>query len=118
MNKKGVNKRIEALKREIESHNQSYYVLDNPKISDAEYDSLFQELESLESEYPDLITSDSPTQRVGAEPSKEFGNVTHTIPLLSLANAMNEDELRDFDDSVRKLLEIDGNVEYVAEPKP
>ena len=117
MDKKTAKKKISDLRRELEHHNQNYYVFDEPKISDAEYDKLFRDLEALESEHPQLISIDSPTQRVGAEPSKAFGNVTHTIPLLSLANAMDADELRDFDVSVKKLLETDEEIEYVAEPK-
>lgn len=117
MDNKTAKKNINSLRRELERHNQNYYVFDDPDISDAEYDKLFRDLEALESEHPQLITTDSPTQRVGAEPSKEFRSVTHTIPLLSLANAMNEEELREFDAGVKKLLEIDGEVEYVGEPK-
>ena len=117
MNKREAEKRISSLKSELESHNYKYYVLDEPSLSDVEYDRLFRQLEELEEGYPELITADSPTQRVGAEPSKEFGSVTHTIPLLSLANAMNEIELREFDVSVKKLLQLQGEVEYVAEPK-
>jgi len=117
LNKKEAKKSISSMRNELESHNYKYYVLDEPSLSDAEYDKLFRQLEELEAAYPELITPDSPTQRVGAEPSKEFGSVTHSIPLLSLANAMNEIELREFDVRVKKLLELEGEVEYVAEPK-
>jgi len=117
LNKKEAEKRISSLRVELERHNYRYYVLDEPTLSDAEYDILFRQLEELEADYPKLITPDSPTQRVGVVPSKEFGSVTHSLPLLSLANAMNENELRDFDVSVKKLLEFEGEVEYVAEPK-
>jgi len=117
LNKKEAAIRINSLRSELESHNYKYYVLDEPSVSDTEYDKLFRQLEELEAAYPQLITPDSPTQRVGAEPSKEFGNVTHKIPLLSLANAMNEKELREFDASVKKILEIEGEVVYVGEPK-
>ena len=117
MNKKEAKKRISSLKAELERHNYVYYVLDDADVSDAEYDAMFRQLEELEAEYPKLITADSPTQRVGSEPSKKFGSITHTIPLLSLANAMNEKELRDFDVSVKKILEFEGEVKYVAEPK-
>ena len=117
MNKKEAEKRINSLRSELENHNYKYYVLDEPTLLDAEYDKLFRLLEKLEADYPELISPDSPTQRVGAEPSKEFGNVTHTIPLLSLANAMNEKELREFDVGVKKILEVEGEVEYVGEPK-
>ena len=117
MNKKEAEKRISSLRTKLEGHNYKYYVLDEPTLSDAEYDSLFRQLEEFETEYPGLIRPDSPTQRVGAEPSKEFVSVAHTIPLLSLANAMNESELREFDVSVKKILESEEEVEYVAEPK-
>ncbi|RMF11140.1 MAG: NAD-dependent DNA ligase LigA, partial [Candidatus Neomarinimicrobiota bacterium] len=109
--------RIEALRRQIDDHNYRYYVLDDPVISDQEYDRLLRELERLEQANPDLITPDSPTQRVGAEPLKEFGTLEHAVPMLSLANAMNESEIRDFDERIRKWLETSDPVEYVAEPK-
>ena len=117
MDKKRAKKEIGELTKVLEGHNYKYYVLDEPTLSDAEYDRLFRQLEELEAEYPELVIPESPTQRVGAEPSKEFGRVKHTIPLLSLANAMDENELRDFDVSVKKLLEFEGEVEYAAEPK-
>ena len=108
---------IESLRHEIRYHNKQYYVDDNPEISDAEYDRLMRRLQKLEETHPELITPDSPTQRVGAEPLKEFGTVTHTIPMLSLANAMNEQELRDFDQRVKRTLGIEEDIEYVFEPK-
>ena len=108
---------IEALRNEIRRHNKLYYVDDNPEISDAEYDRLMWQLKDLEADRPDLITLDSPTQRVGAEPLKEFDTVTHTIPMLSLANAMDEQELRDFDERVKRTLGSDEEIEYVFEPK-
>ena len=117
MDKKRAKKEIGELTKVLEGHNYKYYVLDEPTLSDAEYDRLFRQLEELEADHPELVIPESPTQRVGAEPSKEFGSVKHTIPLLSLANAMDENELRDFDVSVKKLLEFEGEVEYVAEPK-
>ncbi|MCH8288223.1 MAG: NAD-dependent DNA ligase LigA [Candidatus Marinimicrobia bacterium] len=117
MNKKEAEKRIESLRRELEGHNYKYYVLDEPEISDAEYDVLFRQLEKIEEEYPELVTPESPTQRVGAEPSKEFGSVTHTIPLLSLQNAMDEDGLKEFDASIKRFLDSEDEIEYVAEPK-
>lgn len=88
-----VRKRVEVLRREINRHNYLYYVLDSPEIADAEYDALMQELRALEAQYPELITPDSPTQRVGAPPVEAFGVVEHRIPMLSLANAFNEEEL-------------------------
>jgi len=86
-------KRIEKLRTEINHHNYRYYVLDNPEISDAEYDALMQELQQLESKYPQFLTPDSPTQRVGAEPLEAFGVVEHPVPLLSLGNAFSSEEL-------------------------
>jgi DNA ligase (NAD+) len=91
--------------------------LDDPVISDTEYDGMMRELEKLEADYPELYDPNSPTQRVGAPPLEEFETVTHTIPMLSLANGQNEDEVRDFDQRVRRFLGIDGDIVYVAEPK-
>ncbi len=111
-----VRQRIDELRRQIEHHNYRYYVLDNPEIPDAEYDRLFRELQRLEGRHPELISADSPTQRVGAEPAKELGEVRHLVPMLSLANAFTDEELADFDRRVRERLETD-TVAYVAEPK-
>ncbi|PID55758.1 DNA ligase (NAD(+)) LigA [candidate division KSB3 bacterium] len=108
---------VEALRDEIRRHNTLYYVNDRPEISDAAYDRLMRRLQELEASHPRLITPDSPTQRVGAAPLKEFGTVTHTIPMLSLANAMNEEELRDFDRRVKRSLGTHDDIEYVFEPK-
>lgn len=113
---KKAQKRILQLRDEINYHNYRYYVLDTPEIPDAEYDRLLRELQQLESEHPELITPDSPTQRVGAEPIKAFGQVKHKIPMLSLDNAFSDDKVSDFDRRVREKLNIDA-VEYVAEPK-
>ncbi len=112
-----VRQRIEALRKLINYHNYRYYVLDDPEIPDSEYDRLMRELERLEAVHPELITPDSPTQRVGAEPLKEFGEVRHKVPMLSLANAFSDEELREFDARVRKLLGTKGPVAYAAEPK-
>ena len=108
--------RAEALRREIERHNHLYYVRDAPEITDAEYDRLFRELVDLESAHPELASPDSPTQRVGAAPLPEFAEVRHRTPMLSLANAFDEDEVRAFDRRVREALEIEA-VEYAADPK-
>ncbi len=105
------------LRRDIEYHNYRYYVLDEPVISDADYDRLMRSLEELESAYPDLITPESPTQRVGAEPAKEFATITHRVPMLSLSNAFDADEVIEFDNRVRKLLSTNKDIEYVCEPK-
>jgi len=111
-----VRERARVLHAELHEHNYRYYVLDNPTISDAQYDELLRELQDLEKQYPELLTPDSPTQRVGAPPLKSFGEVRHAQRMLSLDNAFSDEELADFDRRVRELLEIDV-VEYAAEPK-
>ncbi|NBB92017.1 MAG: NAD-dependent DNA ligase LigA, partial [Gammaproteobacteria bacterium] len=108
--------RIEALREKIHEHNYRYYVLEDPIVSDAEYDRLLRELEQLESEHPDLVTEDSPTQRVGTRPAAGFETVDHRIPMLSLGNAFSADEVTEFDRRVRELLDIE-QVVYSAEPK-
>ncbi len=110
-------KRVEKLREEIEYHNYRYYVLDQPEISDGQYDRLMKELEKLEEQYPELRSPNSPTQRVGAHPLEEFEIVRHTIPMLSLANAFEESEARDFDKRVKKFLRTSEDIEYVTEPK-
>lgn len=107
---------LQQLRSEIELHNYRYYVLDNPVIPDAEYDKLFRELQQLEQDYPQLITADSPAQRVGAAPLKAFAQVTHSVPMLSLNNAFDDAEVEAFDRRVREGLAVDC-VEYNAEPK-
>ena len=111
-----ITSRIEDLRRLIHYHNYRYYVLDEPEISDAEYDRLFQELEELERTYPEYVTPDSPTQRVGAKPLAEFGTYEHSIPMLSLQSVTAEAEVRDFDDRVQRLLGGE-EFEYVVELK-
>ena len=108
--------RILELRTLIDRANRQYYVLDQPEITDAEYDALFRELTDLETQYPELITPDSPTQRVGGPPSDAFAKVTHRTPMLSLANAFDRDVVREFDKRVRRALG-DVNVEYVTELK-
>jgi DNA ligase (NAD+) len=108
---------IQALRDQLNDHNYRYYVLDDPLISDSEYDQLFRELQKLETDNPNLITEDSPTRRVGAEPLSSFASWTHRMPMLSLANAMNEDELAAFDTRVKKGLDTEKDLEYMAEPK-
>lgn len=108
--------RAAALREEIERHNYQYHALDAPLISDAEYDGLFRELQALESRYPALVRRDSPTQRIGAEPQTQFGQVTHRAPMLSLGNAFATDEVEAFDRRVREALDAE-RVEYAAEPK-
>ena len=112
-----VENRINELRQKLHEANYNYYVLNNPTISDAEYDRLLRELQKLENENPEYRSPDSPTQRVGAEPIDEFGTVEHTIPLLSLNNAMNTGELRDFVDRVYRNLQDNEKVEFVCEPK-
>ncbi len=113
---KQARERAERLRRDIEHHNYRYYVLDDPEISDAEYDRLFRELQDLERDYKGIATPDSPTQRVGAAPLKEFASVTHRVPMLSLNNAFSEDEVAAFDRRMREGLDEE-SVEYSAEPK-
>jgi DNA ligase (NAD+) len=112
-----LKEQIEELRRVVQHHNYRYYVLDDPEISDAEYDRLMRQLETLEQQHPELIPPDSPTQRVGAEPLKAFSSVAHTLPMLSLTNAMSEEEVRDFDERVKRFLKIESDIEYVVEPK-
>ncbi|MDX1811773.1 MAG: NAD-dependent DNA ligase LigA, partial [Gammaproteobacteria bacterium] len=116
MSKSKVAKRIQALREEIREHNYLYYVLDAPEIPDAEYDRLLRELETLEAENPELVTADSPTQRVGAEPLAAFQQVQHVVPMLSLNNAFSDEEIGDFTRRIREHLDID-QIEFVAEPK-
>jgi DNA ligase (NAD+) len=111
-----INK-IKLLRTKINRHDIQYYVHDDPVISDSEYDKLMQDLLRLEKENPNLITSDSPTQRVGTRPLTEFKNIMHKLSMLSLANAMNIDELKEFDKQIKKGLGQENDVEYVAEPK-
>lgn len=108
--------RVESLRKEIARHDRLYYQLDAPEISDAEYDALMRELEALENAYPEFITPESPTQRVGGQPLSAFETVVHRVPMLSLANAFSDEDLRAFDERVRRLLGRD-QVEYVAELK-
>ena len=109
-------RRCNELREEIEKHNRHYYVLDDPAVPDAYYDKLMNELIALETQYPTLVIPESPTQRVGAKPLKEFPEVRHFVPMLSLANAFDENEMRAFDKRIREKLEID-TVEYAAETK-
>jgi len=109
---------VNDLRDKINHHNYRYYVLDDPEIPDSEFDKIFRELQSLEKQYPDLVTPDSPTQRVGAPPVKAFGEVRHKVPMLSLANAFEEDELISFGKRISEIVgkKID-EMEFIAEPK-
>ena len=111
-----VRARAAQLRRELTEHNHRYYVLDEPSISDAEYDAALRELQQLEADYPDLVTADSPTQRVGAAPREEVEKARHSSEMLSLDNAFDEAELRDFDRRARELAEVD-TLDYVGELK-
>ncbi len=121
MSSPDVTQRAAELREELEHHNQRYYVDDDPEISDADYDALINELRALEAEHPELRTPDSPTQRVGGKPLEKFKQVSHLQPMLSLANARGEEELRAWDQRVHGLLakrDIDSErIEYVTEPK-
>ncbi len=113
---KQANNRIARLRDEINYHNYRYYILDDPEITDSEYDRLLRELQDLEQQYPDLITPDSPTQRVGATPLETFAEVKHRVPMLSLGNAFSDQEVLDFDRRARERLGVEV-VEYAVEPK-
>jgi DNA ligase (NAD+) len=108
---------INRLREEIRRHDDLYYVLDNPEISDAEYDLLFRKLQELERIYPELITPDSPTQRVGGQPLEKFGQIPHALPMLSLSNVFEELEIKEFDQRVRRTLGNGRRIDYVVEPK-
>ena len=118
MDKESALKKIQALRKEIEHHNRLYYQLDQPEISDAEYDRLLRELMDLESRFADFIdVSGSPTQRVGAPPLEKFNTVQHLSPMLSLANAFSEEEMAEFDARIKRLLGMQDDIAYVTEPK-
>ena len=109
--------RIESLRDSLRQHNYNYYVLDNPTIPDAEYDRLMRELESLEAEWPELQSDDSPTRKVGVAPLSEFEEVQHEMPMLSLNNAMNREEFEAFEKRCRERLNTEQSIELACEPK-
>ena len=109
--------RVEALRALIRHHNHRYYVLDDPEIADAEYDALYDQLVSLEAEYPDLISDDSPTQRVGGAPLTQFSKVTHELPMLSLDKCTTRQELDDWLNRSLSRLETEETLEFTCEPK-
>src|SRR6056297_1531425 len=111
-----IKERVKSLRKKIRKHNHKYYVMDNPEISDYEYDQLLRELEELENKYPELKTEDSPTQRVGGKPRDEFKKVEHNNPVLSLANAFDDQELIDFDDRIKRNLNSN-EYQYIVEHK-
>ncbi len=117
MTKEQIKKEILHLRQEIEKHNRQYYVLDDPLVSDAEYDRLFRRLVELEKKYPDLASADSPTQRVGAPPLEKFATVRHTLPMLSLNNANDREEMEEFEERIQRFLKTAQPIEYVVEPK-
>ncbi|MDQ8038950.1 MAG: NAD-dependent DNA ligase LigA [Rickettsiella sp.] len=110
-------KKVEQLKKNINEHNYRYYVLDDPSISDANFDVLFRDLQALEKQFPELITNDSPTQRVGITPLRSFRQVEHAIPMLSLENAFSEKEVLAFNKRIQDRLASDKTIEYACEPK-
>jgi DNA ligase (NAD+) len=112
-----VQQQIQALRDQINFHNYRYYVLDEPEVPDAEYDRLLRELEALEARHPELITPDSPTQRVGAEPLKAFGEVRHAVPMLSLGNCFSDEELHAFIRRINDRLGSTETIEFCVEPK-
>src|SRR5690349_23121127 len=112
-----VDKRAEKLREQLDHHLYRYHVLDDPEISDAEYDRLFDELKSLEEEHPELVVPDSPTQRVGAPPSDRFQKVQHLTPMGSLEKVTDDESLLKWAEDVRKRLDSDEPVAYVIEPK-
>ena len=116
MDRDSASRRIDELRERIEEHNYRYYVLDNPTVTDAEYDGLMRELLELEEQFPGLRSPVSPTQRVGAPPAEGFMPVPHPVPMLSLDNAFNEAELHEFISRVHRLLEGEP-VSWVTEPK-
>ncbi len=110
-------RRIDQLRDQLNRHSYLYYVLDNPEIPDSEYDRLYRELQQLESKYPEKVTADSPTQRVGGQPLKSFSQIKHRIPMLSLDNVFNDDELRAFFKRLGDRLGLEEALEFNAEPK-
>ncbi|MBW2427466.1 MAG: NAD-dependent DNA ligase LigA, partial [Deltaproteobacteria bacterium] len=109
--------RAHKLREALHHHNYRYYVLDDPEISDAEYDRLMQELIRLEKAHPQLASADSPSARVGAPPLARFDTITHSIAMLSLDNAFNDDDILEFDRRVKRSLKTDLEISYTAEPK-
>ena len=116
MTSKDSKNEIEKLKALVRRHDHLYYVLNKPAISDREYDKLYKRLKDLESAHPKLVTPDSPTQRIGDAPTKEFPIVRHIAPMLSMDNTYSAEEMREFDERVKKNLRL-GSIEYVVELK-
>ena len=114
-----IKEKIKQLRDTIRYHDQKYYVENNPEITDYEYDQLLKELQHLEKLHPELITPDSPTQRVSGEPLTQFPTIEHRVPMLSIDNTYSDDELREFDQRIKRMAEIDAyqDIEYVVELK-
>lgn len=112
-----IEKEVETLRAEINRHNYLYHTLDEPEMSDADFDRLFQRLKQIEAEHRELVTDDSPTQRIGGQPLSQFDQVRHEIPMLSLENAFSEDDVRDFDQRVKARLGSNDTITYTCEPK-
>jgi DNA ligase (NAD+) len=112
-----IEQQILDLRREIDRHNYHYHVMDNPLISDTDYDRLFRRLVELENQYPEFASSDSPTQKVGASPLEKFKTVQHSVPMLSLNNANSREEMQEFEERIRRFLKSTSPIEYTVEPK-
>ena len=112
-----LSKRYISIQKTIRSHDYKYYILDDPTISDYEYDELFRELKQIESEHPDWITPESPSQRVGIKPENDFATFKHFQQMLSLANAFDAEDLENFHDRILKNLDTDKQIDYFCEPK-
>ena len=109
--------KVNRMRESLHHHNYRYYVLDDPEVSDAEYDRLMQELIRLEEAYPQLSRTDSPSVRVGAPPLTKFDTFTHSVAMLSLDNAFNDSDILEFDRRVKRNLDTDAEIKYTAEPK-
>ncbi len=117
LSREKIKKELLHLRQEIEKHNYHYHVLDDPLITDAEYDRLFRRLLEIEKRHPEFASSDSPTEKVGAPPLEKFATVRHTLPMLSLNNANNQEEMEGFEERIRRFLKSSEPIEYVVEPK-
>jgi DNA ligase (NAD+) len=117
ISKEQATKRLNELRPEIDRHNYLYYIENNPEISDAEFDKLMEELKSLESRYPELITPDSPTHRIGGYVAEGFKSVKHIIPMMSIDNVTDDKGAYEFEKRVKKIVETPSDIEYVVEPK-
>ena len=117
MSKMGISAQIDSLRAQLREHNYRYYVLDDPDVTDAEYDRLFSELQSLEHQYPELISADSPTTRVGSKPDEGIAQITHELAMLSLSNAFSDEDVVAFVKRISDRLGVQEDIEFVAEPK-